>query len=57
LEVAFPLESNRLSVIIEQGAQGLLIPKARVIHDIARTRRLTPKDRTWRPAVTPSSGN
>ena len=54
--MALPLESKRLSGIIEQGARGLLAPKARVICDIAHAKRLTPEERTWRPAATQSSG-
>jgi putative nucleotidyltransferase with HDIG domain len=38
------LASNRLAVVIEQGEQGLLFPKVRVIYDIQRGRRITPLD-------------
>jgi putative nucleotidyltransferase with HDIG domain len=38
------LASNRLAVVMEQGAQGLLFPKVRVIYDIQRGRKLAPLD-------------
>jgi putative nucleotidyltransferase with HDIG domain len=38
------LASNRLGVVMEQSAQGLLSPKVRVMYDIPRGRRLSPVD-------------
>jgi putative nucleotidyltransferase with HDIG domain len=38
------LESSRLAVVIEQGAQGLLFPVVRVIYDIERRRLIPPFD-------------
>ena len=38
------LNSSRLAVVIEQGAQGLLFPKVRVIFDIEHNRKLAPVD-------------
>jgi len=38
------LASERLAVVIEQGAHGLLFPKVRVVYDIQRGRRITPVD-------------
>jgi hypothetical protein len=38
------LDSNRLAVVMEQGAQGLLFPKVRVIYDIQRGKKLAPLD-------------
>jgi putative nucleotidyltransferase with HDIG domain len=38
------LDSNRLAVVMEQGAQGLLFPKVRVVYDILRARKLPPLD-------------
>jgi HD-GYP domain-containing protein (c-di-GMP phosphodiesterase class II) len=38
------LESERLAVVIEQGEQGLLHPKVRVIFDIRRNARIGPLD-------------
>jgi putative nucleotidyltransferase with HDIG domain len=38
------LDSQRLAVIIEQGAEGLLYPKVRVVFDIRRHRKVTPFD-------------
>ena len=38
------LDSRRLAVVIEQGAQGLLFPKVRVIYDIPRARKIRPLD-------------
>jgi len=38
------LASQRLAVVIEQGAQGLLFPKVRVVYDVQRGRKITPVD-------------
>jgi len=38
------LASDRLGVVMEQSAQGLLSPKVRVMYDIPRGRRLSPVD-------------
>jgi putative nucleotidyltransferase with HDIG domain len=38
------LASNRLGVVMEQGAEGLLSPRIRVMYDISRGRRLHPVD-------------
>jgi hypothetical protein len=38
------LASGRLAVVIEQGAQGLLFPKVRVVYDVQRGRKITPLD-------------
>jgi putative nucleotidyltransferase with HDIG domain len=38
------LASDRLAVVIEQGEQGLLFPRVRVIYDIQRGRRIAPVD-------------
>ncbi|MGA2080028.1 MAG: HD-GYP domain-containing protein [Holophaga sp.] len=38
------LDSRRLAVVTEQGAQGLLFPKVRVVYDILHGRKIPPKD-------------
>jgi putative nucleotidyltransferase with HDIG domain len=38
------LDSNRLAVVMEQGAQGLLFPKVRVVYDIQRGKKIPPMD-------------
>jgi len=38
------LDSRRLAVVMEQGAQGLLFPKVRVMFDIQRGRKVAPLD-------------
>jgi len=38
------LDSKRLAVVIEQGSQGLLFPKVRVVYDIARGQKIGPLD-------------
>jgi putative nucleotidyltransferase with HDIG domain len=38
------LDSNRLAVVMEQGTQGLLFPKVRVVYDIFRGRKINPMD-------------
>lgn len=38
------LESNRLAVVVEQGAAGLLYPVVRLVYDIKRNCRLKPVD-------------
>ena len=44
------LESRRLAVVVEQGAQGLLFPIVRVFYDIAKGRMLEPFDLDlWSP--------
>ncbi len=38
------LDSDRLAVVMEQGSQGLLFPKVRVVYDIPRGRKDRPMD-------------
>jgi putative nucleotidyltransferase with HDIG domain len=38
------LESNRLAVVVEQGAKGLLYPVVRLVYDVKRNCRLKPAD-------------
>jgi putative nucleotidyltransferase with HDIG domain len=38
------LDSQRLAVIIEQGSEGLLYPKVRVVYDMRHRRKVTPFD-------------
>ena len=38
------LNSRRLAVVMEQGAQGLLFPKVRVVYDVNRRQKITPLD-------------
>jgi putative nucleotidyltransferase with HDIG domain len=38
------LNSERLAVVMEQGAQGLLFPKVRVVYDIQHGRKIAPLD-------------
>jgi HD-GYP domain-containing protein (c-di-GMP phosphodiesterase class II) len=38
------LDSNRLAVVMEQGSQGLLFPKVRVVYDIPHARKISPMD-------------
>jgi putative nucleotidyltransferase with HDIG domain len=38
------LASNRLAVVMEQGSQGLLFPKVRVVYDIQLGRKIVPLD-------------